>query len=156
MPTSLGRISQPNASLPVYLAKRYITSAEILSAFTVFPVIIPAVTGYMIHPFLGHWYREPGTAYTLNAANGLFLRSTDSGGGALLHTFDASILSQTIGFTVISSGPSGSGTGLTAAMFSSTYLNAPMIFNIAGGQPTVGTGGIYFSVFYHLLPGGVF
>ena len=117
--------------------------------------VVPAVPGMMIHAYLAHWYREAGTAYTLNGATGICLRLVDSSGSIAVHAFDASILSATADTTYIGNGPSGSvGTTqlATAHPLGSTHINQPLVAHIPGGQPTLGTGGVYVTVFYHLFP----
>ena len=133
----------------------YITEAQIKALNTTPITIIPAITGYMIAPKHGHVFREAGTAYTANGATVLVARFTNGAGGIRLTTFDLSPITAATANTTVMAGPVNSNAvSFSGTDFSSFAENTPVVFHAIGGNPTIGTGGIFVTIWYFKFPAG--
>jgi hypothetical protein len=128
----------------------YITQAQLAALFTTPKQVLPAFPGYMPRFTGGSIYREPGTAWTLNGGTNMVVRAL-GGGSPLLHTFDLSWLSTGPGGTLmLCSGPSFGTTGISTAMASGLYASKAYEIAILVANPTLGSGGLWFTPFYDL------
>ena len=130
-----------------------VTSAQILALNTTPITVVPAITGYMLAPSHAHIFREAGTPYTANGATSLVVRFTNGVGGIRLPSFDLTVLTDAGPFTVIARGPANSNsTSFSGTDFSSFAASVPLVLHAIGGNPTVGTGGLYVTVWYYKFP----
>jgi hypothetical protein len=133
----------------------YVTSAQI-KALNATPItLLAARAGFMFAPRYAHVYRETGDAYTANGATAICVRFTDASGNIRLSSFDLTPLTTAGPFTVLMTGPTTNATGLAGADFSTVTSGQALVLHITGaGSPTVGTGGLYITVWYQEFPDG--
>lgn len=136
------------ASLPVYVAERVLTSAEILALHTTAIEIVPAVPGNIIVPILAYAFMDypasGGAAYAAIAdGDDLQLRYTDVSGVVALTIETTGFLDQTTDQRRVAIGAPGAGI---------VPVTGAALVAALGGAITTGNSPVSLRVYYYLIP----
>lgn len=137
--------------------KTYVPSATLLALFTTPVTLVAAQAGIFYLPKQVHFFKEAGTAYTLNGSTAIGVYHSTVAGLAVGTVNPAGFMDQVTALTAFANGPNaltvpfGSFTGaqITAA------INAPLVLANAVANLTVGTGGLFVTVLYEQWPAQV-
>lgn len=143
-----------NLFIPKLYNNVYLTSAQILALFTTPITVVPAVSGMVIIPTRVHAAKEAGTAYTLGAAVRLQVVYKDIATNFPASSMDlASFLNSSSQRSQLAFGP-GSSSQLYPYIdiYNAAVDSQALVAIITGGNPTVGTGGIFLNIVYELWP----
>jgi len=126
-----------------------ITSAQLLSMFSVPITIVPASKAGFAHILVGAMVHKPaGTAYNLTTATGLSIKYTNASGIEVSQSAIAGFLDQ----TTVQSRYLRAHAAASGANSITPVAAAPLVLQVLTAEITTGTGGLRVRVEYITMP----
>jgi hypothetical protein len=135
-------------------AKVFIPSSQLLTLFTTPITLVLGQVGIFYIPKEVHFFKEAGTAYTLNASSAIGLYHTSVAGTAIGTVNPVGFMDQAGALSAFCNAPAALTVpfgSFTAAQITAAN-NAPLVIANAVANMTVGTGGLFVSVLYEQWP----
>jgi hypothetical protein len=137
---------------PFLWQKIFLSNAQVLALFTTPVLITNPEAGYVPIPIQVFYNKEAGTAYTIAGVTGIDI-GWSTGGGQLMRVAPAGFLDSVLQRTIFGFGPSAGGSAFYSDLGAvNAHAGASLRVFAAGANPGTGTGGVYVTVLYCLIP----